>query len=195
MLSKEKSVLKDIVIALLDKSQTVRIETLMPEQPGSKTPRIPERNDAILKNGMSKNHLYADSISIGPNITIKRIHHDPIQQTTRDGKQYSVDTGWHYVVRTQHGDAMFAENDNDFGILWGAALNKADRLFGDKTESQIADTLSQYLSDKELRDIARQGPNTSETKNKYDQAVSKLKSMGIPSDRLADYIANKKQNE
>ena len=47
MISKEKSVLKDIVIALLDKSQTVRIETLMPEQPGSKTPRIPERDDEI----------------------------------------------------------------------------------------------------------------------------------------------------
>lgn len=195
MSPKEQSILKDVVMALLDKGQTVRIDTLMPEQPNSKTPRIPERNDVVLGNGMSKNRMDAESLSIGPDITIKRVRHDPIQQTTRDGKQYNVSTGWHYVVRTPHGDATFGENDNDFGTVWGTALNKADRLFGDHTESQIADTLSKYLSDKELRDIATHGPITSESKDKYDRAISKLKSMGIPSDRLADYIANKKQNE
>ena len=187
MKKKDIEILKDVLNALLDKSQDVKIETLWPES-GSKNPRIPQKNYS--KGPISTNHMNADSVTLGSGTTIRRIRETP----TKHPKGYEIDTGWHWIVRSPHGDAFFTQSDKDLLQLWGAALNKADKLWGKRTEEEITNILYDNIENQELRNILKEGPTKTEPKNKYEKALLSLKALGVTPKKLAEYIASKQHD-
>lgn len=188
-------VLADVVRALRDDTQEVLVETIGAKKSGNGwtvglgkegKPQIPTKKDRFFVGGASGNRMFAESIKIGKDISIKRMHRAPTHIKT-DKNEYDVDNGWYYVVRTPKGEAQFESNDDDFLLAWGIALSKYDGTYSYGRHD---------FQNPMLRDIyGGPGKLKSDDKHaKYDRAIEQIKSLGVEPNMLAEYIANKKQN-
>ena len=186
-------ILADAVSALRDFNQKVSIETLGARDTGSafmhygdNAPQIPTRRTRYQFNGaVSLARLYAKSIKIGRDISIKRIHRKPTRIKT-EKQEYDVDNGFYYVVRTPNGEAMFDRNDPDFLAVWGYALGVHD---GNGSYGYFY----KNLRHPKLKKIAG-GPAVlkDETANKYTDAIKRLEALGINPKKLVEFIKSKK---
>lgn len=183
-------ILGEVVAALRNYNKDVKIETLGAKDTGwvmvyDGKPHIPTRRTENTYNGMaSLSRLNAESIKIGDDISIKRKRHRPTFYKTKT-REYEIDNGHYYVVRTPKGEAIFESNDEDFLTVWNYALAIHDG-------SASYGLFYNALRNEKLKHIAG-GPAVlkEEAIDKYDKAVAKLKSMGIEPKHLAAYIKAK----
>lgn len=186
-------VLADVVRALRDDTQEVMVETINARPIGynsvvsEEKPQIPTKKDKFLSAAASVNAMHAESIKIGKDISIKRIRREPTIVKT-DKNEYSVDNGLYYQVRTKDGEAQFDSNDRDFLMAWGIALQKYDGTYSYGRHP---------FQNKKVRDVYG-GPGilkSSDTRTNAEKAKDQLSGLGIDSNRLAQYIAQRKQND
>ena len=116
-------ILAEVALALRVKNRKVTIETLSAKDFGhvmlvDNLPHIPTHRTNTTFNGVATiSRLWANSIKIGKDISIKRIRRRP-SYIEQNGQRYEVDNGWYYVVRTPKGEAKFEITDNDFMSIW-----------------------------------------------------------------------------
>ena len=125
-------ILADVVRALRDYNQEIKIETIGVRDLGNgvvwyeNTPQMPTANTKEqLPNGISLDRKHATSMKIGKNISIKLIRRKPTSVKTKNS-EYLIDNGAYYQLRTPNGEAQFDLNDRDFGAVWGYALGRYD---------------------------------------------------------------------
>ena len=181
-------ILADVVRALRDDTIDVLVETINARPVGynsvmlEDTPQIPMRREKFIVGGASGNRKHAESIKIGKDISIKRVHR-PATRVKTENNEYDVFNGWYYVVRTPLGEAKFNSNDEDFLTVWNWALQKYDRpdsynygkhLFHNEKLSKI------YGGHGKLK--------SSDKRSKYEKAIEQLKGLGVEPDKLAEFI-------
>lgn len=186
-------VLADVVRALRDDTQEVLVETINAKPIGYHSvviedkPHIPTKKERFFSGGASINRMYAESIKIGKDISIKRIRREPTIVKT-DKNEYAVDNGWYYQVRTKDGEAQFDSNDSDFLMAWGIALQKYDGTYSYGRH--------QFMNEK-VRNVYM-GPGklkSHDTRTNAEKATDQLTGLGIEPNHLAQYIAQRKQND
>jgi hypothetical protein len=136
MTKEQLNVLKDIAHGLRNPHLKAMVETVNSKKIGSNSfvstpdkPQPPLSRTENFKNGSaSVNRINAESVKLGPYISIKRIRLEPAPtgQFTKDGQEIMRDRGWYYVARTPSGEAKFTGMDDDFMSLWGAILSAYD---------------------------------------------------------------------
>lgn len=185
-------VLADVVRALRDDTQEVLIETIGVKKTGYNSvtrqdaPQTPTKKEKFFMGAASLNRMYAESIKIGKDISIKRVHRKPTP-VKGDKNEYMVSNGSYYVVRTPHGEAMFDSNDNDFLMAWNIALQKYDGTYSYGGHNFLNEKVKKvYGGPGKLKD--------DDTRTNSEKATDQLKGLGVEPDILAQYIAQKKQN-
>ncbi len=131
---KQLNVLSDITRALCNNDTVVRIETLFSKDiktPGERLPYSKNHFGFYKISAYSINQMWAKSISLGNGILMRRI-------------------GNKFVFRTQSGDAVFSNLNNDSASLWLTAVNQAD---GNKDIKQSVERLYSNLQNEELKKI------------------------------------------
>ena len=185
-------ILAEVVRALRDDTQEVVVETIGVKQisPNAftreNTPQVPTRKEKYFIGGASSNRMYAESAKIGKDISIKRVRRAPTP-VKGDKGEYLADNGWYYVVRTPKGEAQFDANDADFLTAWNIALQKYDGVYSYGHHT---------FANKKVDDVYG-GPGkvkSSDTRTNFEKASDQLKGLGVEPDILAQYIANKRQN-
>ena len=183
-------IMGEVVATLRNYDKKVVIETINAKDIGwamvyGDAPYIPTRRTKYNYNGVaSLNRFHAESIKIGDGISIKRKRYKPTVYKTKT-KEYQIDNGFYYIVRTPKGEAIFESNDSDFLTVWDYAL-----AMYDGSENYML--FYRNLKNEKLKRIAG-GPAVLKDKSidKFDKAVAKLKSMGIEPKKLAAYIKAK----
>lgn len=183
-------VLADVVAALRDFNKEVAIETLNAKDTGGVMsyqdgPQIPTKRTKANYTGMSLSRMHAQSVTIGNDISIKRIQREPTRIKT-DKNEYDVDNGAYWVVRTPNGEAMFDDRDKDFMTVWSYALVSHD---GHRVRSY--QNFYDNLRNEKLKKIAGGPAVLKSDVDKYADAKKKLNSMGVQPHKLAEYIAAK----
>ncbi|MDR0726729.1 MAG: hypothetical protein LBF37_01560, partial [Rickettsiales bacterium] len=171
---KEVKILGDIVKALMNKNKTVRVETIKRNiKTGviEDTPQVPGPVTEAAGT-YSMNRKFAESITIGSDISIKRIYNAPTTVKT-DKNEYEVDNGFYYMVRTPSGEAKFTNTNNDFSYIWHAALNKYDGF----SQRDIVNLMWKYLSDPELKRLAGEPV----VQKDFNKGQDRLKNLGVVS--------------
>lgn len=131
---KQLNVLSDITRALCNNDTVVRIETLFAKDiktPGERLPYSKNHFGFYKISAYSINQMWAKSISLGNGILMRRI-------------------GNKFVFRSQSGDAVFSNLNNDPVSLWLNAVSQAD---GNKDNAEDLKRLYSNIQNEELRKI------------------------------------------
>jgi len=186
--------LTDVVRALLDENVSVQIETVNARQIGFNTysimdkPQILTKQGRIIYGGDNANSRYANSVKIGKNISIERVMLPPTLVESKSGKVYEVDNGFYYRVKTPKGIVGF-RNTNDFMPVWWGALMRTEN----RSVQDVRKMFNYNETNETLRAVLDEKSGSKTKKDKYEQALAQLKSMGIQPGRLAQYIADKQK--
>ena len=124
--------LVDVIKAIYNDNEDAKIETTNLNANAARrgswliedTPQIPTKRGGIKTGTFSQNRLNAESVYIGETL-IRRIHLEPVPLKGKFS-EFALDTGHKYVLRSPKGEAEFTQNDEDFILVWGAILSKAD---------------------------------------------------------------------
>ena len=187
-------ILADVVRALRDYNQEIKIETIGVRDLGNgvvwyeNTPQMPTvHTKEQLPNGISLDRKHATSMKIGKNISIKLIRRKPTSVKTKNS-EYLIDNGAYYQLRTPNGEAQFDLNDRDFGAVWGYALGRYDG-------NDFYSVLNRNLQNEKLREIAGGPSILKKDSDKYADAIKNLKALGVEPKKLAEYIKLKEGKE
>ena len=165
------AVLADVARALRDINSVVLVDTVV----DSMSSGVPSRWNK------QANGTNPQSIKINKDITMRRIWNDGY---------------FHYVVRTKSGEAIIQRSGQDFDDflnLWGWAQHRYMHNNEQMSMPQMSG-LAKNLKNPELNKIVI-GPGTTRIpKDKYKEAASQLKGLGVEPNILAKHIAGK-QNE
>ena len=184
--------LVDVIEAIYNDNEDAKIETtnLNANAAGrgswliEDTPQIPTKRGGIKTGTFSQNRLNAESVYIGETL-IRRVHLEPVPLKGKFS-EFALDTGHKYVLRSPKGEAEFTQNDEDFILVWGAILSKAD-IHSKPGSSEynrkilsIMHLLYNHIKNEKLKKAAGQGCTQLDTKTtKFDKAVAKLKKLGV----------------
>ena len=187
--AKQIKILCDIASALRNQNIKVSVETLNSKINGNRiysknSPQSPEKRKSW-NGAVSRNRQYAESIKLGPDISIKRIRIPPAPTGKKDGfgQEIYIERGWYYLARTPSGEAKFTDMDRDFATLWGAALRDYDDGWG-----KSYGPLNRNLVNEELRKIIS-GPATPKTgKSKLEESKARLKKLGVTKGQISGVV-------
>lgn len=199
------AVLSDVVRALRDANVKPRVATVFGKigsennntidvnGPHDKMPLKKELSEVRGNGAFTFNEQFAESISLGNGITMRRINLPPVptKQTDRSGNKVMIDRGAKYIVRTPSGEAEFDDHAyGDFFDLWRVALQKS-------TGKENYPAWLKNLDNKQLREIAA-GPMTPEMNKteRLNAAKEKMTKLGIEQTPNLDMlIAHIMQNQ
>lgn len=205
-------VLVKVIEALFDDNQKVKVETTTLDANAARrrtwsitdksNPQIPTKQGEF-KNGMfSPNRKHAESIKIGK-ISLRRI---PLEATPIEGGKYAIDNGYKYIVRMPDGEeAEFSQNDKDFLIIWGMALEKYDMPVIDGQKGKAGEISNDWRLDltfgfehPKLGMAAYNAERRIEDNkiSKFEKAKENLESLGVKTkDEDLKKILNRIQNK
>lgn len=167
------AVLADVARALRDINSVVIVDTV----------RGDFADDSAVPSAWNKraNNMQAQSIKINKDITMRRVWRDSHSQ---------------YVVRTKSGEAVIQRSGqefDDFLNLWGWAQHRYEHD-NEQMTMPLMSALEKRLKNPELKQIVT-GPGAGRVKkDKYKDATDQLKNLGVKSEMLAKYIADKENN-